>query len=63
MIETILKDKRDIIIVGDENIDTLKDNNKYNNYNNYELKEMRQQFFIDNNLTQHNFKPTFSKNG
>ena len=24
---------------------------------------MRQQFLIDNNLTQHNFKPTFSRNG
>ena len=30
----IIKDNNDIIIVGDDNIDTLKDNNKYNHYNN-----------------------------
>ena len=40
----IIKDNNDIIIVGDDNIDTLKDNNKYNNYNNFELKDLRQQF-------------------
>ena len=40
MFETILKDNDDIIIVGDDNIDTLKDNNKYNNYNNYKFKDL-----------------------
>ena len=40
MFEKILKDKNDIIIVGNDNIDTEKDNNKYNNYNNHELKDM-----------------------
>ena len=44
MFETILKDNNNVIIVGDDNIDILKDNNKYNNYNNHELKDMRQQF-------------------
>ena len=52
--ETIIKDNNDVIIVGDDNIDTLKDNNKYNNYNNHELKDLRQQLLIDNDLTQHN---------
>ena len=61
--ETIIKDSNDVIIVGDDNIDTLKDNNKYNNFNNFEIKDLRQQFLIDNDLTQHNFKPTFVRNG
>ena len=62
MFETILKDNNDIITVGDDNIDTLKDNNIHNNYGNYELKDMRQQFLINNNLTLYNFKPTFCRN-
>ena len=37
--EKIIKDNNDVIIVGDDHIDTLKDNNKYNNYNNHELKD------------------------
>ena len=41
---TIIKDNNDVIIVGNDNIDTLKDNNKYNNYNNHELKD------LDNNI-------------
>ena len=58
-----MKDNNDVIIVGDDNIDTLKDNNKHNIYNNYDLKALRQQFMIDNDMTQHNFKLTFTRNG
>ena len=58
-----MKDNNDVIIVGDDNIDTLKDNNKYNIYNNHDLKDLRQQFLIDNDVAQHNFKPTFTRNG
>ena len=42
-----MKDNNDVIIVGDDNIDTLKDNNKHNTYNNYDIKDLRQQFMID----------------
>ena len=38
----------DVIIVGDDNV-----------YNNYDLKDLRQQFMIDNDMTQYNFKLTF----
>ena len=55
MFKNILKDNNDTIIVGDDNIDILKDNKIYNNYNNNEIKDIRQQFIIDNDLTQHNF--------
>ena len=61
--QTFMKDNNDVIIVGDDNIDTLKDNNKHNIYNNYDLKDLRQQFMIDNDMTQHNFKLTFTRNG
>ena len=60
---TYMKDNNDVIIVGDDNIDTLKDNNKYNIYNNFELKDLRDQFLIDSDMTQHNFKPTFTRAG
>lgn len=40
--EKILKDNNDIIIVGDNYNDTLKDNNKFNNNSNHELKDMRE---------------------
>ena len=49
--QTFMKGNNDVIIVGDDNIDTLKDNNKHNIYNNYDLKDLRQQFMIDNILT------------
>ena len=61
--QTFMKDNNDVIIVGDDNIYTLKDNNKHNIYNNYDLKDLRQQFMIDNDMTQHNFKLTFTRNG
>ena len=57
--QTFMKDNNDVIIVGDDNIDTLKDNNKHNIYNNYDLKDLRQQFMIDNDMIQYYFKLIF----
>ena len=43
-----MKDNNDVIIVGDDNV-----------YNNCDLKDLRQQFMIDNDMIQYNFKLTF----
>ena len=51
-LQTFMKDNNDVIIVGDDNV-----------YNNCDLKDLRQQFMIDNDMTQYNFKLIFTKNG
>lgn len=62
--ENILKtNKNDIIIVGDDNIDTLNSNNFHNTFKNHELKDIRDNFLINNNLVSHHNKPTFFRKG
>ena len=50
----ILKNtSNEFILIGDDNIDTLSDNNAYRNFNNHEIKEIRHNFMIDNSLISH----------
>ena len=50
---------KEFILIGDDNVDTLNDNNSYRNYNNHEIKDLRHKFLIDNSLVSHHNKPTF----
>ena len=60
----ILKNtSNEFILIGDDNIDTLSDNNAYRNFNNHEIKEIRHNFMIDNSLVSHHNKPTFYRKG
>ena len=47
-LQTFMKDNNDVIIVGDDNV-----------YNNCDLKDLRQQFMIDNDMIQYYFKLIF----
>lgn len=55
--------KNDFLIFGDDNIDTLNNNNIYNNYRLNDLKQLRDSFLINNNLVSHHNKPTFFRRG
>ena len=48
ILQTFMKDNNDVIIVGDDNV-----------YNNCDLKDLRQQFMIDNDMIQYYFKLIF----
>ena len=53
----------EFILVGDDNIDTLSDNNAHNNLNDHEIKEIRHNFIIENSLISHHDKATFHRKG
>ena len=56
----ILKNtSNEFILIGDDNIDTLNDNNAYKNFNNHEIKEIRHNFMIENSRISHHNKATF----
>ena len=55
----ILEGNNDLVIIGDDNIDSYNDHNKYNNFRDHQLKGLRDNFIIQKNLTIHNDKPTF----
>ena len=57
------KEKRDIMILTDENIDSLQDKSKSGYCNNIHLKNIRDQSIIENSLTYHNNKATFNRRG
>ena len=57
------KEKRDIMILTDENIDSLQDKSKSGYCNNIHLKNIRDQSIIENSLTYHNNKATFCRRG
>ena len=51
--------QHDIIILIDDNINTINDYNKSSYTNNFELKQLQNKLIIDRSLTTHNFQPTF----
>ena len=51
----------EFILIYDNNIDTLSDNNAHNNFNNHEIKEIRNNFMIENSLISHQNKSTFHR--
>ena len=53
----------EFIMIGDNNIDTLSDNNAHNNFNNHEIKELRHNFMIENSLISHHKRATFTEKG
>ena len=60
----ILKNSsNEFILIGDDNIDTLSDNNAYRNFNNHKIKEIRHNFMIDNSLISHHNKAPFYRKG
>ena len=48
-----------VLILTDDNIDTILDHNKTNYPYNSELKQLHQDMMVKNILTCHNNKPTF----
>ena len=62
--ENIIKNnKYDVIIMGDDNIDTLNSNNFHNNFKNHEIKDIQDNFLINNNMISHHNKATFFRRG
>ena len=57
------KEGKDILILTDENIDSLQDKNKSGFCKNIQLKAIRDQSIIENSLTYHNNKATFNRRG
>ena len=57
------KEGRDILILTDENIDSLQDKNKSGFCKNIHLKTIRDHSIIENSLTYHNNKATFNRRG
>ena len=57
------KEGKDLIILTDENINSLDDKSSIGNCKNIQLKEIRDNNIIENSLTYHNKKPTFSQRG
>ena len=45
----------------DGNIDTYNENTILSKYSNAEIKDIREQFIINNNMVCHNDKPTFNR--
>ena len=48
-----------MIILTDNNINSLEDNTNTNIYRNIELKNLKDNMIIENSLTVHNHEPTF----
>merc|ERR1712240_666541 len=57
------KEGRDIIILTDENIDSLQDKSSTGYCKNIQLKTLRDNSIIENSLTYHNNKATFCRKG
>ena len=62
-VSKVSKCGKDIVIMTDDNINTLEDKCNSNLYKNYELKQIRDNMIIDNRLTTHNDSPTFFRPG
>ena len=58
-VSKVSKTGKDIIILTDDNLNTLEDNSKTNQYKNLDLKLLRDNMIIDNRLVTHNDQPTF----
>ena len=58
-VNRVSKTGRDIIILTDDNINTLEENSATNLYKNADLKLLRDNILIDNRLVTHNDQPTF----
>ena len=57
------KEGRDLVILTDENIDSLQDKCSTGYSKNIQLKSIREQSMIDNSLTYHNNRATFCRKG
>lgn len=55
--------KFNIIILADDNINSMEDNSLTNNLRNIELKNLKYDMLIQNSLVSHNKDPTFFRNG
>ena len=53
----------DIIILSDDNINTLDDFSKTCYTNNFEIRQLHNKLIIDRSLTIHNSNPTFFRSG
>ena len=62
-VSEVSKKGKDIIILTDDNINTLEDKSASQLYKNYDLKQIRDNMIIDNRLTTHNDRPTFFRPG
>ena len=54
-----MKEGHDVIILTDDNINSLEDNTNTNMYHNIELKNLKDDMIIEHSLTIHNHEPTF----
>jgi len=48
-------------MIGDDNIDTLNDNNNHYKHKDKDIKDIRDDFKINNNLSTHNHKATSNR--
>ena len=48
--QKILSQHNNFIIMGNDNIDSMNNHNLSHNYNNFELKDIRDQFLVNNNV-------------
>ena len=55
-------DKSNIIIMSDDNLNTLDDHSLSSNSRNFELKNIRDNFLIENSMVIHNKESTFFRN-
>ena len=58
-VSKVSKKGKDIVILTDDNINTMEDKSASHLYKNYDLKQIRDNMIIDNRLTTHNDRPTF----
>ena len=61
-VKKVMKEGHDVIILTDDNINSLEDNTNTNIYRNIELKNLKDNMIIENSLTVHNQDPTFFRN-
>ena len=54
-----MKEGHNVMILTDNNINSLEDNTNTNMYRNIELKNLKDNMIIEHSLTVHNHEPTF----
>ena len=62
-LEKAHSEKKDMIILTDENLNSLEDNCQTGQFRNFEFKNIRDSNIINFNLTYHNNLPTFFRKG
>ena len=62
-VDRVYKEGKDIVIMTDDNINSLEDNSFSSIYQNLDIKSIRDNMIIQNSLVVYNNKPTFRRQG